>query len=173
MIIDIGIISARSGHTTMTKTVFYKKVGRKYVAVSEYDQELMDAFPKGTHIVMCYPGGQSTRYNIDPNYAAMIAAGRVAEDAISKKIMEASELRMQRHDRERKLTESQKAAWENLVKEFGDTAKQLEWPSIRECAEAGVQAMQEEANILMSNPAVKKAFDRFVMICQLTKDQKK
>ena len=28
------------------------------------------------------PGGKSTRYNIDPNYAAMIAAGRIAEDAI-------------------------------------------------------------------------------------------
>lgn len=151
------------------KKVFYEKVGRRYVPVKEYDQTLMDAFPKGTHIVMCYPGGQSTRYNIDPNYAAMIAAGRVAEDAISKKLMEASELRMQRSDRERKLTESQKAAWENLVKEFGNSAKQLEWPSIRECAEAGVKAMQDEAQILMSNPAVKKAFDRFLMICELTK----
>ena len=29
------------------KTIFYKKVGRKYVPVSEYDQTLMDALPKG------------------------------------------------------------------------------------------------------------------------------
>lgn len=152
------------------KKVFYEKVGRRYKPVYEYDQTLMDAFPKGTHIIMCYPGGQSTRYNIDPNYAAMIAAGRVAEDAISKKLMEASELRMQRPDRERKLTESQRAAWENLVKEFGDSAKQLEWPSIRECAEAAVQAMQDEAHILMSNPSVKKAYERFLMICELTKN---
>lgn len=154
----------------MTKTVFYKKVGRRYKPVYEYDQDLMDAFPKGTHIIMCYPGGVSRRYNIDPNYAAMIAAGRVAEDAISKKLMEASELRMQRPDRERKLTESQKAAWENLVKEFGDSAKQLEWPSVRECAEAGVQAMIDEAQILMSNPSVRKAWDNFQLICQLTKE---
>lgn len=152
------------------KKVFYEKVGRRYKPVYEYDQTLMDAFPKGTHIVICYPGGQSTRYNIDPNYAAMIAAGRVAEDAISKKLMEASEIRMQRPDRERKLTESQKAAWDNLVKEFGDSARQLEWPSIRECAEAAVQAMQEEAQMLMSNPSVKKAYDRFLMICELTKE---
>ena len=155
------------------KKVFYEKVGRRYKPVYEYDQTLMDAFPKGTHIVICYPGGQSTRYNIDPNYAAMIAAGRVAEDAISKKLMEASEIRMQRPDRERKLTEGQKAAWENLVKEFGDSARQLEWPSIRECAEAAVQAMQDEAQVLMSNPAVKKAWDNFQLICQLTKEKEK
>lgn len=152
------------------KKIFYEKVGRRYKPVYEYDQTLMDAFPKGTHIVICYPGGKSTRYNIDPNYAAMIAAGRVAEDAISKKLMEASEIRMQRPDRERKLTEGQKAAWENLVKEFGDSARQLEWPSIREVAEAGIQAMQEEANKLMTHPTVKKAYEHFLLISELTKD---
>jgi hypothetical protein len=153
------------------KKIFYEKVGRKYVPVSEYDSNLLDALPKGTHIVMVYPGGQSTRYKIDPNHAAMIAAGRVAEDAISKKLLEASEIRMQRPDRERKLTESQKAAWENLVKEFGDSAKQLEWPSIREVAEAGVKAMQEEAEKLMSVPSVKKAYEHFMLVCELTKEK--
>lgn len=155
----------------MTKTVFYKKVGRRYQPVSEYDNELLDAFPKGTHIVICYPGGQSTRYNIDPNYAAMIAAGRVAEDAISKKLMEASELRMQRKDRERKLTEGQKAAWENLVKEFGDSARQLEWPSIREVAEAGVDAMQEEAMKLIRHPSVREAYEHFLFVAKLAQDE--
>ena len=153
------------------KKIFYEKVGRKYVPVSEYDSNLLDALPKGTHIVMVYPGGQSTRYKIDPNHAAMIAAGRVAEDAISKKLLEASEIRMQRPDRERKLTESQKAAWENLVKEFGDSARQLVWPSIREVAEAGVKAMQEEAEKLMSVPSVKKAYEHFMLVCELTKEK--
>lgn len=153
------------------KTVFYKKQGRRYVPVSEYDSELTNAFSKGTHLVMCYPGGQSTRYNIDPNYAAMIAAGRIAEDAISKKLWEASEVRMQRPARERKLTEEEKAAWENLVQVFGDSAKQLEWPSVREAAEAGIKAMIEEAEKLMENPAIKKAYERFLFICELTKNR--
>lgn len=152
------------------KKIFYEKIGRKYVPVYEYDQTLMDAFPKGTHLIQVYPGGKITRYNVDPNYAAMIAAGRVAEDVISKNIMEASELRMQRSDSERKLTESQKAAWENLVKEFGDTAKQLEWPSAREVAEAGVKSMMDEAEKLMTVPAVKKAFEHFLLMCELTKE---
>jgi len=153
------------------KKIFYEKVGRRYKPVYEYDQTLMDAFPKGTHIVMCYPGGQSTRYNIDPNYAAMIAAGRLAEDEISKKLMEASEIRMQRKDRDRELTPSQRAAWDNLVREFGDSAKQLEWASVRELAEAGVVAMQAEADRLMQNEGVRKAYEHFQLMCELTKEQ--
>jgi len=150
----------------MTKTIFYKKVGRKYEPVYEYDQTLMDALPKGTHMIQVYPGGKSTRYNVDPNYAAMIAAGRVAEDAISKAVMRASDLRPKRAP----LTEGQKAAWENLVKEFGEEARCLEWPSAREAAEEAVKAMVAEAEILMSNPAVKRAWDNFQLICQLTKE---
>jgi hypothetical protein len=151
----------------MSKTIFYKKVGRRYEPVYEYDQTLMDAFPKGTHIVMCYPGGQSRRYNIDPNYAAMIAAGRVAEDAISKRIMEASDLR----PKSAPLTEGQKTAWENLVKEFGPDARALEWPSAREAAEEAVKAMQEEADKLMTNPVIRKSFERFIMLCELIKER--
>jgi len=100
----------------------------------------------------------------------MIAAGRVAEDAISKKIMEASELRMQNSNKRTKLTEEEHEAWENLVRVFGENARQLEWPSVREIAEAGVNAMQEEARTLMSNPAVKKAWDNFMLVCELTKE---
>lgn len=149
------------------KKIFYEKIGRKYVPVYEYDQTLMDALPKGTHLIDVYPGGKSTRYNVDPNYAAMIAAGRVAEDAISKALMRASDLR----PKSAPLTDGQKAAWENLVKEFGPDAKCLEWPSAREACVEAVKAMQEEANTLMSNPAVQRAWNNFQLICQLTKEK--
>ena len=79
------------------KKIFYEKVGRKYVPVHEYDSDLLHALPKGTHLIMVYPGGSSTRYNVDPNYAAMIAAGRVAEDAMTDAIRAASELRPQKN----------------------------------------------------------------------------
>jgi hypothetical protein len=152
------------------KKIFYEKQGRKYVPVAEYDNELLGSFPKGNHLVMCYPGGSSRRFNIDPNYAAMIAAGRVAEDAISKKIMEATEIR--RNSRmPKELTPSQRAAWDKLVEEFGEDARQLEWPSAREAAEAAVKALQEEANVLYSNDAVRKAYDHFILMCKLTKEQ--
>lgn len=152
----------------MNKTIFYKKVGRKYEPVYEYDQTLLDAFPKGTHLVDVYPGGASRRYNIDPAYAPMIAAGRVAEDAISKKIMEASDLRPKRAP----ITEGQRKAWENLVKEFGEEARCLEWPSAREACEEAVKAMTVEAEKLLENPSVRKAYERFLLICELTKEHK-
>lgn len=116
---------------------------------------------------MCYPGGTSRRFNIDANYAAMIAAGRVAEDAISQAVVKASEMR----PHNKPITEKQKAAWEALAKAFGDDRYYVEIPSAREIAEAGVKAMQQEALELMSNPSVRKAWDRFQLICQLTKEK--
>lgn len=153
------------------KKIFYEKIGRKYVPVREYDNDYMDSFPRGAHLIICQPGSTSRKFNIDPNYAALIAAGHVAEDALAKALVKAGELRMQRTDREQKMTPEQKAAWENLVKEFGDSAKQLEWPSAREVAEEGMKTLQKEANNLLSNEAVKKSFDHFVLMCKLSKEK--
>jgi hypothetical protein len=149
------------------KVIFYKKQGRRYVPVSEYDSEYLDSFSKGTHIVMCYPGGQSRRYNIDPNYAAMIAAGRVAEDEMCKAISAASEMR----PRQTPITEGQRKAWKKLAKEFGDELATLNISSARDIAEAGVRAMQLEADKMMSNEGVRKAYEHFILMCQLTKQQ--
>jgi hypothetical protein len=149
----------------VTKKIYYEKVGRRYVPVSEYDSEYLDSFSKGTHIVMCYPGGQSRRYNIDPNYAAMIAAGRVAEDAICRAISKASELR----PKQTPITPGQKRAWEKLAKEFGDELCTLHGLSVHDCAEAGIKAMQEEADKLMKHESVRKAYDHFMLMCQMVK----
>ena len=153
------------------KKLYYIKEGRKYVPVSEYDNDLMDSFHKGTHLVMVYPGGQSRRYNVNPNYAAMIAAGRVCEDAISRVIMDKSALRVP--EKHQPLTEDQLEKWKALAESFGEERFALEWCSYREAAEAGVKAMMDEANLLLSNPAVKKAWDNFMLVCELTKENNK
>ena len=145
---------------------FYVKEGRRYKPVSYYDSKVMDAFGVGTHIVMVYPGGSSRRYKIDPNHAAMIAAGRVAEDAISQAIVKASEMRAHR----KPITEEQAQAWRALSEAFGDERYAVEIPSAREIAEAGVKAMQEEAERLMTNPMVRKAYERFLFIAELTRE---
>jgi hypothetical protein len=148
------------------KKIYYEKIGRKYVPVSEYDNDFLDSFTRGTHLVMSYPGGSSRRYNIDPNYAAMIAAGRVAEDAICKAISKASELR----PKQTPITVGQKRAWERLAKEFGDDLCTLHGLSVHDCAEAGVKAMMLEADKLMANPTVRLAYERFLFVSELTKD---
>jgi hypothetical protein len=149
------------------KKIYYEKRGRRYVPVSEYDSEYLDSFSQGTHIVMCYPGGQSRRYNIDPNYAAMIAAGRVAEDAICRAISKASEMRPQRTP----ITPGQQRAWKKLAKEFGDELATLHGLCVHDCAEAGVKAMQAEADKLMKHASVRAAYDQFQLVCALTRSQ--
>lgn len=151
------------------KKIYYERVGRRYVPVSEYDNDLMDSFTQGTHLVQVYPGGSSRRYNIDPDYAAMIAAGRVAEDAICRAISKASEMRPQRTP----ITPGQQRAWKKLAKEFGDDLATLHGLCVHDCAEAGVRAMMVEAEQLMTNPAVRKAYERFQLICELTKQHTK
>jgi hypothetical protein len=149
------------------KKIYYVKEGRRYKPVAEYDNDLMDSFHKGNHLVMVYPGGTSRRFNIDPNYAAMIAAGRLAEDAICKAINKASELRPSKTP----ITEAQQRAWCKLAKEMGDELCMLYGPSTRDIAEAGVQAMQAEADQFMSHPAVRDAYEQFQLVCKLVKEQ--
>lgn len=148
-------------------TIFYKKVGRRYVSVAEYDTELVDSYPIGATLVVTQSGSSIRKYNVDPNFAAMIAAGEYAKDAISKSLMVASELRPSKTP----ITEEQRNAWKNLAKAFGEEMHMLQWPSCREAAEAGVQAMQTEAVKMLKNPAVKNAYDQFMMVYKLTKEK--
>ena len=166
MIVDIGTITQTPGQP-MTKKIYYEKRGRRYVPVMEHDYELMDAMPRGNHLIMCYPGGRSTRYNIDPALAPMIAAGRVAENRMSEAVRKASEMRPRRKE----LTHDQQRAWTRLNRAMGDDIYTIEVASARDIAEAGLKAMQAEAEQLLTNPAVKLAYEQFLLVCELTKKQ--
>jgi hypothetical protein len=149
------------------KKIYYEKIGRRYMPVAEYDNDLLDSFTKGAHLVLCYPGGSSRRFNVEPNHAAMIAAGRVAEDGMCDAIRRASEMRPQRTP----ITEGQRRAWRKLAREFGDDLATLNMGSARDIAEAGVNAMIAEADQLMSHPAVRDAYERFQTVCNLVKQK--
>lgn len=151
------------------KKIYYEKVGRRYVPVAEYDSTYMDSFPKGSHLVMCYPGGSSRRFNIEPALAPMIAAGRYAEEAMSNAVVKASEMR----PHNKPITEKQKKAWAALARSFGNDRYYVEIPSAREIAEAGVKAMQLEADKLLAHPMVKDAYDEFMATCKLVLEQDK
>jgi hypothetical protein len=145
------------------KKIYYEKVGRRYVPVAEYDNNFLDSFTKGNHLVMSYPGGASRRYNIEPALAPMIAAGRYAEDAICEQLRKQSEMKPQRTP----LTPGQLKAWQKLAKEFGDELCPLSYGAARDLAEAGVNAMQTEAEKLLSHPMVQAAYDEFMATCKL------
>jgi hypothetical protein len=151
----------------MVKKVYYEKIGRRYVPVAEYDSDLLDSFHKGSHLVCVYPGGQSRRSNVEPNYAALIAASRVAKEAMTKAMLMASELRPQRTP----ITPGQHKAWKKLAKEFGTELCTLHGSSAHDIAEAGINALFSEADVLYSNPAVRDAYEKFLLVCALTKQK--
>jgi hypothetical protein len=99
----------------------------------------------------------------------MIAAGRVAEDAICQAISKASELR----PKSTPITEAQQKAWKKLAKEMGDELCTLYGLSVRDCAEAGVKAMQAEADKLLQHESVKQAYDHFMFMAKLVHDENK
>ena len=149
------------------KKIYYEKKGRRYVPVAEYDNDLLDSFPKGNHLVMSYPGGTSRRFNIDPALAPMIAAGRYAEDAISNKIREATELRPMT----REIDEETQKRWLEVIKVLPDDMRfMFSHGSARDAAEAGVNAMMVEANKLLDHPAARKAYDNFILVCKLVQE---
>ena len=151
------------------KKIFYEKVGRRYVPVSEYDSDLMDAFSKGAHLVMTYPGGQSRRYNIDPNYAALIAAGRVAEEAMWDAIRKAAEMKSNQWNNVI-LSNEQHAAWEHFKEVMGERGNYVYYNSVHDIAEAGLKALEAEAEQLMKHESVKHAYEQFLLVCKLTKE---
>jgi len=151
------------------KEIFYKKVGRKYVPVYEYDQQLMDSFPQGSHLVITYPGGQSRRYNIDPNYAALIAAGRVAESAMWEAIHKAADMQKVMYENT-VLTDEQQEAWTKFKDAMGDRGHYVQYKSVHDIAEAGLKALETEAEQLMKHESVKHAYEQFLLVCKLTKE---
>ena len=136
----------------------------------EYDQQLMDAFPKGNHVVMCYPGGQSRVYNVDPNYAALIAASRVARDPMHEAIHDATKMHRDQYENQ-VLTNKQKQAWDKFVEVMGERARILHYRSVHDIADAGLKALEKEAAKLMTHPAVRDAYEQFQLVCKLIKEK--
>ena len=152
------------------KKIYYEKVGRRYRPVSEYDSDWLDSFSKGNHLVMCYPGGSSRKFNVDPNYAALIAAGRIAQNAMREAIYEAAAMHRMEHEGN-ELTREQNAAWRKFEKVMGERGKYIRFKSTHDIADAGLKALEKEAAELMSRPAVKDAYENFLMVCKLVKEK--
>lgn len=148
-------------------TTFYKKQGRRYIPVSEYDHELTDAFPEGTHITVCRPGSSSRRYRIDPALAPLIAAAYLSEEAITKVIMD----QLSYQPKTKPITPEQKEAWENMQKVFGEDLCRLQSGSIMDAVRAGTNEMVRQAELLLDNPALKQSHDNFILLSKLIKGE--
>lgn len=149
------------------KTVFYKKDGRKYIPISEHDPEFPDSYKYGSYLVSSAPNTLSRR-QIDPAFVLMYAATYYSEDAIAKVLRDASAVRPARSP----LTQEQLDAWNTLNASFGEDAQALTWPAAYDAVRAAGNEMVKQAGEILENPAVKNAYDEFMLICKLVKESK-
>ena len=148
------------------KKTYYEKRGRRYVPVAEYNNDWMDSFPEGNHLIVCRPGSVSHRQRIDPALAPMIAAGVYAEDAISQAIYNAMELRPEPVT----TTPRQLALIEELTESMNRQDARWIRPCAQDAVQAGVKAMQAEADKLMQIEAVRNSYEHFMLMCKLAKE---
>lgn len=149
------------------KRTFYEKVGKRYRPVQEYDSALMSSFPRGAHLIISEPGSRSVRYNIDPNHAALIAASQTARDHMLGAMISA-----QNPKELPSWTPEQRAAWMAFAQTMHG-GWVIHSASASDVVDAGLKALEHEAADLMKHPAVRDAFDRFVTVCKLVRDQPK
>lgn len=151
------------------KQTFYRRVGRKYVPVMEYDSEVSNSFTEGYHLVVCKPGSVLTLYDIVPEHAPLIAAAQVARDVMSETMRKELELKPSN----KPITPEQRAAWDNLAQAFGDSLSTLESNSVYNVVNSGLDSLISEASKLLTNESVKLAYENFLLLSALTKGEKK
>lgn len=95
-------------------TVFYRKEGRRYKPVAEYDDQLMSSFGEGTYITVIKPGSKSYSYVAKPADADLLALVRKHHNELCNVLMKADEAKPTKP-----LTPSELAAFEAWKKMTG------------------------------------------------------
>jgi len=148
------------------RKVYYTKQGNEYVPVEEYDPDIMDALPYGTHLTVVREGGQSRRYNVDPAVAPFAAAVVALEEKVCDIIHNATQAR----PANRPITEEQRKAWEHFREVMGNDLGMLLNPSIMDVARQIIETIRAEAEKQLKNPAMRKAYDNYLMLATLSKE---
>lgn len=122
-------------------TPIYKKVGRRYVEIGQCDNEAF-YYPHGSHLVVARKGSTLTRYNIDPDHAAIEAALQHVREAMMEAMAEATKFKLEKRAYTKKEL-SGIAAFHAIV---GDMVPlQFEGVSMSDVVEAGIKILKNEA----------------------------
>lgn len=152
---------------------FYKKVGKRYVPISEFDSDFSNSFTKGAHLIISKPGVSIYRRNVETDFIGLIAAGIYMEEELSRLIVQKAQARPQ----QKELTSEQLEAWQKLKDTFEGGLSYIVYPSAQEIARECVKELVKQAvsineSDLDENQNVKDAFEYFRTICALSKTSK-
>lgn len=146
------------------RETYYRKVGRRYVPAFELDPTLTDALPIGVHLQVVRPNGMSRRYNVDPNFAAILAAAMLLEDRLVDIIFNAiNRLKIDGAYRDVELERELNDVL-NRILERGSVAY---YASGCDVTREVLDVIARKASELMDNPAIKEAYDHFLLTCKL------
>lgn len=145
---------------------FYKKVGRRYKPVYEYDPIFAEGLPLGSHLIHVRPNGQSYRYHVDPETAAMTAASIHAKEILITALNKAVSLKPKSNP----ITEEQREAWDRFINVMGEDGRVLLGVSMDDIAEEAVKVLQLETEKLLNNPTVRKSYENFLLVSKITKE---
>lgn len=149
---------------------FYKKVGNRYIPVSEFEPDFRDSFTEGAYLVISNPGVTIYRKCLQPENANMLAAMLMFEEVLATEIVKHSELRASIVT---ELTPDQMEAFQKFKESVGGAAS-LMYPSAQEIAKNCAEKMaMKVANLdeqdLENNENIRDAFNYFLSVCKLSK----
>ena len=116
----------------------YQKHGRRYKQVGQYLE--FDCFSNGAHLLVVNKGCTSYLHNVEPDKAGVLAAMKIAKDAMVKAFMEASDLRPV--NQPVTITEEQRRLLDEL-KATGFCTEMWIRESIQGIIDAGMNVLEE------------------------------
>lgn len=105
----------------------YRKRGKKYEPIGEYDPERYDTIPFGVHLIVCTLGMKSWRYQIDPDQARLLAAAETHRDELAQWIVALSRPVDTDDPRARRRMSPDEVAGK-LLDRLIEAAKATRWP---------------------------------------------
>jgi hypothetical protein len=119
-------------------TPIFKKVGRRYVKIGDYDDAQM-YYPHGATLVWARPGSTLTKYGIEPADAAMLASAERMRDAMMEAMRTAD-----RMTPDQKMSKTEQKAWAAYKAIAGERSSlRLKGPSMHDVVDAGIKALTE------------------------------
>ena len=150
-----------------SEVTFYKKVGRKYVAVSKWERDLTDSLPFGHHLISVGNGMKSTRININPDKARLLAARIMTERELPSVLREASKYTAS------VMSETSRHAWNEFVKTLPENQLySVTSPSAHDVVSKMLDYMlsKTERDLIDNNAVVQEAWDNFRAVCIMCAD---
>lgn len=148
--------------------IFYVKRGKRYMPIRVWDSHFMDALPIGNHLVTVEKNGKCSNFNVNPKTVPLLAASKICREKIIEALAEAQEYKPSR----KPLTPTQRELWQKLANSFAEGEVHMLRESNAAVADKVTDVLIEEAEKLLDNPSVRKAWENFELICKLTAEEK-